>query len=1499
MAGDLPDEVVAARADVARLVAERDRQRGDRAALDADLARRRADEGDRRAAGDVAGAAAARAEVDALVGRRRNLAADLAQLDRDLHAVVAALLVDDFTVEADVPLVLLPVRIETRFTMAGDELRVRIYPDDVHITRLDDGLSDAEQAAGRDYWQAVWVAGDTAEAWPALVAAVGPRRAGWVGHALTPRNLGDRPAGAPDFPDDIAPRSNARARATALPDRFHVLVTQGGVTVHAPGAAVPDELTTGLPGLDDLDPAGPPPGELALIDAETRWMTAYDEAQRVGMAVTVPLADLPDPGAAVDRVVVLGVRSSLDPDDAAARLERLLLAHRFGVTAEFVAPGTPTNNTATDRAGWSGRTPPAPPPAAPVPTPAAGTAAGLLARAFGVDGAGLAPLPGGDGSDVTGAFHTALWEATWGQFLERVVSPRSISPLTVARLRRHWIDRVRGRGPLPTLRVGDQPYGLLPLLPTDAAALVPEVPGVAEGGLVQFLERLLPFWRAGAASVPTVMDGDLDAAVREAMGMSPVMVGLRVRTITNDRCYEPVVDLLGGGDNAGAQREIDRHMALHLSGGVTDPSAIKTDWLLDKDDRDLALPLADGRDQPFIEALLGGGPVPRPTSVLQALLGMADRIERSRVERVAGREEIDQFAGIALHQSSERLPLDLVRRAVDVALDDRPDLAVTAKLVAAFDDAGAGLDLGRLAARQALPPDRPRSAFALLTSDGEVPVAVERQGRALGLVAELVRAQHRRAEVREAMEAILRIDALAERAQYLAETLDCTSHRLDAWLTSIATNRLDFLRDARPTGCVLGAYGLVEHLRPEPPVAAAPVDGVAGTVLRNRGDGGFVHAPSISHAATAGVLRSGRLTHQAGAAGGALEVDLSSTRVREAMAVVDGVRNGQPLGALLGYRLERWLHERTEPGVHELDRYVYVLRVLAPVVAGKLTDRGAAAEAVAATNVVDGVAILELLAGSEAAIRQKLADGPDDQRFGPWAPPAPGEVDLVVAAIADLHGLHDAVADLLLSEAVHQLVLGNTSRAAAALDAIGGGEALPPEPDVVRTPLSGTALTHRLLVVVPEPRPAVAGWAGAPRAAAEPALEAWAQGALGPPPVGVAAAGLCALDVVYDADGADPAVSTVSFRIGAPLDPMTWQVARSLRTLVAGARPVDGAALGREEDGADLAARAAEARAALADALAAVDVPGVAPADVVAALAPFGVRAGLDVARLDADDRTGLAAALVAEARRRLAAAGVATSDPVALRAVFGDDFLALAVIVPPAAGSDAFAAALGPEGVDAADGAEIRPWLARAASVRASVARYSETVTFRDALGRRPALRVCQLPVGAPSTWVGLPFADAEPLPPDPVTATVLEWPRDVALAGGARLAGFVVDQWTEVVPRRVPGPDGTLEATHTTGLAVHADGPGARAPQAILLALSPDGKPWGRDKLADALDGLFELARIRGVTLERLPAVSRLLPALYFQEWSLQGEPAFHWGKLYEEARVDAVTKFVRAEP
>ena len=156
----------------------------------------------------------------------------------------------------------------------------------------------------------------------------------------------------------------------------------------------------------------------------------------------------------------------------------------------------------------------------------------------------------------------------------------------------------------------------------------------------------------------------------------------------------------------------------------------------------------------------------------------------------------------------------------------------------------------------------------------------------------------------------------------------------DARLVHLPLRRLGDLPGDRSAGTSAGkrlAGHLAGRLRlgrgSAPRIAAGPRLGRGGrggdgTVFTSRAAGGFVQAPSLAHASTAAILRSRYLLEKTSEGGEAFAIDLSSARVRQAQWLLDGMRQGQSLGALLGYRFERALHE------NRLDHYIYRFRTL-------------------------------------------------------------------------------------------------------------------------------------------------------------------------------------------------------------------------------------------------------------------------------------------------------------------------------------------------------------------------------------------------------------------------------------------------------------------------------------------------------------------------------------------------------------------------------------------
>ena len=265
-------------------------------------------------------------------------------------------------VSADFPVVLFPVRLETRFF--ANELWVRVYPDTVHIDTHEPELTQDEQSWGRHFHEELWRAANDdsrkKSAWRQLAERLGDQRAGWVARQLTPVNQSQRPQTpiapaeplpvAPRFPDvPTRPPSLANETFTrppwtrVLPDRwFAAAFLENQLIGSSFGALIPDPLAAG-PNPNAAIPENP---AAAPVDDAIRWMIDFGAAEKIGMAVRIAMAPLPaGQQRVIDRLIVVGIKSSLDPNVAADRLNELLRAHQYTDGLTVLEPGTPTNNT--------------------------------------------------------------------------------------------------------------------------------------------------------------------------------------------------------------------------------------------------------------------------------------------------------------------------------------------------------------------------------------------------------------------------------------------------------------------------------------------------------------------------------------------------------------------------------------------------------------------------------------------------------------------------------------------------------------------------------------------------------------------------------------------------------------------------------------------------------------------------------------------------------------------------------------------------------------------------------------------------------------------------------------------------------------------------------------------------------------------------------------------------------------------------------------------------
>ena len=724
--------------------------------------------------------------------------------------------------------------------------------------------------------------------------------------------------------------------ARGLPSRFALVLCRGGDVVGSRwGALVPEQ-----PAVLDLD--------------------GFAAAESLGLAMRLDVGRTV--ATQLTHVAVFGLRGGNVEDDATT-LSKVLRDHTADRGLRVLAPGTSTNAAGSTVAAATGTIP-------------ANSDGGRLASALGVAAPVFEQMPGAhhDADVVPKAMAHAMWPASWGYWLETILGPAITDAMRDAG-RAFYLAHVRADGPLPTLAVGRQPYGVLP---TTAFRRWRRDDGSPDP-FVDALRALLPRWvQAGqfAPRLPATGDALPNLLTVLARQEHAVRYGLRsamAYDVATAVWYGEGVD-----DDRRAQLQamlatpiIEQLAAVGVA--VTDPFLV-TPLVHGEHAREVMLPLVGAHAPTYLAALAalddpwitrgnqGTGASPR--TLLYVLLRQATLLVLGRTaDRLNGLPVIDW-------------------READVRTPSDPSVWQRMEMpIAAY---------GGLTARQLFETDPPGAPFDALRDHRS----------ALSTLAAAT------------------VDDL-ERATRGA--IDTASHRLDAWITAHATQRLRLMRDAQPTGIALGAYAWLEA----PPV---PATGVVEGSSVDRGSRGFMLAPSLDHARTAAVLRAAfeaRPTSD-------LAVDLSSRRVARSRGLLDGLRAGRSMAELLGYEIERTIGDAA---------LVSAVRAQFPL------------------QVADADPNRARLDGLAAYLAWR-------------ATPPGGTLAAAASAVAELV---DGVADLLLAESVYQQVRGQPERAGAVLEAVAAGTVAPPECAVVQTVAAGERREYQVVWALPA---GAGGWPG-------------------------------------------------------------------------------------------------------------------------------------------------------------------------------------------------------------------------------------------------------------------------------------------------------------------------------------------------------------------------------------------------------------------------------------
>ena len=658
--------------------------------------------------------------------------------------------------------VLLPVRIETRFSPG--RLRLRVIPDEPWFARHDPRVSAGEVDAVRRYVAApAGTEPEREQAWRDLAAAVGGPRAGYLVRTLVV-TAADGTRSVVDVPENDLRVEPAFPRIEGFPGKLHVWLARGGA---APAEVLTLDVDASRLRVDFPDPDAP---------ADRRWWERWDEAVKAGLAGEVPL---PGDASDIDALYVTGLG---DGEPAA-----LFADHRDAGRVGLLAPGEPTNTVDGAPAASFGQDPltwrrvlldP------PTDTDRA------VSAALTGDPSTLGTLPGTSEPHQrwNGGMVAALWPALWGFAGEDVWAMPDGTDDAAA-----WAaGALLPEGPFPTLRVGSQPYGLLPASVPERWVAGPKEPPV-EAALAGPLALLREEYAVAADAHGTVAGATIDQ-VLDLIGRLPTSPLFRHRAAWPLELWWLVLLMLGYGVS---WDDLDR--AWHNRHPEADTLGLHPARRYG----------ATGAPQRLGIPLVVPAKLPSGTSVGNILKRLV-QIARNTPWIYSN---TDVLIKELLRVPPDSLLLRLAIRAIQVTLGD----------------------IGR-ALSGATPPGleplaRDASASGQLQQwISAVPVPA--------LTAPTPQAR-RFAAVTDGL--LVLTEMTSERLERLLRaTVDTAAYRIDPWLTGAPARRLRDLVDAGEADPRLGVFGWVDAPRPGTP---GPTQA------------GMIHTPSPAQALVATILR--------------------------------------------------------------------------------------------------------------------------------------------------------------------------------------------------------------------------------------------------------------------------------------------------------------------------------------------------------------------------------------------------------------------------------------------------------------------------------------------------------------------------------------------------------------------------------------------------------------------------------------------------------------------
>ena len=1039
------------------------------------------------------------------------------------------------------PIVFMPLRLETRFK--DDNLLVRVFPDEIFSNQHKTGLSDSEIKAGEDYWKKRLEARRSPEIdyeqtkktlWQNLANLFFPQRATWIILQTQPINWEENPPPSSlTFPEPNLLK-NEKPSEHLLPSRLVLLMEtdDGKVTAEFSNVIPPDlHLIPDFDNSEYFKTIEQKNGDVSetrfSLGDEIAWMGNFEAALDKGMAFELKLTNNTQH---IKWLLVVGVRESLTPTEGSEKLHSLLESHYFSSKGLHLVPqGTPTNNSEEGRTIFEDRNlvrpddydlynPDLDKRIESHNDPAFATDQQRLSERLGIPFEDSILRRVGPHRRAKQDLHqdgladfresrlmnSALYHATLGYYTENALNG-VFGPSIGSSLRTFYLNHVSGRGPLPALRRGNQPYGWVLCGDVSNFSSTSNAPDEdkAIARFIRLLEREVSRLAHHALHIGQLFNAqgektpDTSEILEELMKIHPMSVQYFRRDLSKNseidessgKLIEALWTLLA--KQSLNNPDFENLLLLHLTGQRRKEHGAHAVCYPEEPVSEMhSIAEIDPDHQRKMHApFMAAGPGP---GLVNYIAGLLEWLSMG-VENISNQPYVRDeplpllyylLKSAVLHQTEKCVLLWLKHEGFTVNgrnIHDMDYLQIKMEVLypnnATLQEEEKEMTIAQyILAMRSL---KEYTQKHVTTEYGigernlyihEIPNKyffhmLEDEAKWKALREKLINnkpdnpneALH--TAYTDLLEMIKSLYVLAgmptaRLERCFAEHIDSMTYRADAWITGLLSSRLDAMRkgDAgvpKADGAFIGAYGWLLDIRRS-----------AG-----QADGGYVHAPSLAQAATGALLKNG-FKHY-GANTGAFAVDLFSERVRKGIFLLEGLQEGFELSALLGYQFERALHDA------QLDEYIPGIRSN-NALNNKVFIKGdqQSGEGI----VTDGLKIIkqdrDVLVRGIDSVHQKTIKG-----------------------IADLlESSLDALSDILMAEAVHQYSNGNMERAGSILRALSEGS-VPPSPEFIQTPrASKHVLTNRVAVVMKKNTPSTNA---NPRATLAPELNSWLAGKIG------------------------------------------------------------------------------------------------------------------------------------------------------------------------------------------------------------------------------------------------------------------------------------------------------------------------------------------------------------------------------------------------------------------